>query len=35
MSSADEIKRLFKDAELSVDPDTDEKVFEDTPGPVR
>ncbi len=29
MNSADEIKRLFKDAELSVDPDTDEKVFED------
>lgn len=29
MSSADEIKRLFKDAELSVDPDADEKVFDD------
>jgi outer membrane lipoprotein-sorting protein len=29
MSSADEIKRLFKEAELNVNPDADEKVFED------
>lgn len=29
MSSADEIKRLFKEAELSVNSDADEKVFED------
>lgn len=29
MSSADEIKRLFEDAELNVDPDTDKRVFED------
>jgi len=29
MKSAETIKRLFKDAELSVHPDTDERVFED------
>jgi hypothetical protein len=29
MKSADNLKRLFKDAELSVNPDTDEQVFED------
>jgi outer membrane lipoprotein-sorting protein len=29
MSSADEIKRLFKEAGLSINPDADEKVFED------
>jgi outer membrane lipoprotein-sorting protein len=29
MNSADEIKRLFKEAELSVNSDADEKVFED------
>ncbi len=32
MSSADEIKRAFKDAELSVNPDADEKVLEDVLG---
>jgi hypothetical protein len=29
MKSADNLKRLFKDAELSINPDTDERVFED------
>jgi len=29
MKSAETIKRLFKDAELSIHPDTDERVFED------
>jgi len=29
MKPADEIRRLFKNAELGVDPDADEKVFED------
>ena len=29
MNSADKIKRLFEKAELSVDPDADEKVFQD------
>jgi hypothetical protein len=29
MKSAEKIKRLFKDAELRVHPDTDEKVFKD------
>lgn len=29
MKSADDIKRLFKDAELSIHPDTDEQVFND------
>ncbi len=29
MRSADNLKRLFKNAELSVNPDTDEQVFED------
>ena len=29
MKPADEIRQLFKNAELGIDPDTDEKVFED------
>jgi outer membrane lipoprotein-sorting protein len=29
MKSADEIKQFFKNAELGINPDTDEKVFED------
>ena len=29
MNSSDKIKRLFKNAELSVDPNTDEKMFDD------
>ena len=29
MNSADKIKKLFKDAELSINPDSDEKIFQD------
>lgn len=29
MKAADKIKQFFKDAELSINPDTDEKIFED------
>ncbi len=32
MKPADEIRRLFKNAELGIDPDADEKVFEDVFG---